>query len=157
MYEPGIHVRPPSEGDAEDLARLILRYYRFNEEFDPAWSLAEDAGEQARRLAAEYIAGKGVTLVALCDSRVIGYVHAEVRENPMLESKRIGVITELYVHPECRGRGIATRLVEETSRALAAQGVERVAAEYPTANYVARRFYESRGFRPYTSLYLREV
>ncbi len=157
VYEPGLHVREAQEGDVEALARLILRFYRFNEEFDPAWAVAEDAEEQARRLAVEYAGGRGLTLVAVSDEEVVGYLHVEVRENPMLASKRLGVITELYVLPSHRGRGIASRLVEEAQRILASRGVEHVAAEFPTQNYVAEGFYKSRGFRPYTSLYLREV
>jgi len=131
VYEPSTHVRRPVEGDEAALARLILRFYRFNEEFDPAWAVAGDAEEAAAALAREYVAGKGLTLVAVSDEEVVGYLHAEVRENPMLEARRIGVITELYVLPQHRGRGIASRLVEEAAAALAGEGVEHVAAGVP--------------------------
>ncbi len=157
VFEPGIHVRPPVEGDLETLAQLILRFYRFNEEFDPAWAVVGDAEEKAREVARRYIEGEGLTLVALVDDKVVGYLHAEIRENPMLATGRLGVITELYVHPQYRRRGLASRLVEEAARRLAERGVEHVAAEFPSKNYVAEAFYSKRGFRPYTSIYLREV
>jgi len=157
MYEPGVVVRPPRPGEEEALAGLILRFYMFNEEFDPAWAVTEDAEEAAREVAREYVAGKGYTLVAVSDGRIVGYLHLEVRENRMLAARRVGVITELYVHPSWRGRGVASLLVEEAQQLLDREGVPHIAAEFPTKNYVAERFYTKKRFRPYTSLYLREV
>ncbi len=157
MYEPGIHVRKPTENDMEQLAELINRFYLFNEEFDPAWAIVEKAEAEAKTLAKEYIEGKGITLVAVIDDKVVGYIHAEIRENRMLESKKLGVITEVYVHPQARRRGIASRLVEEIQVLLGERGVKHVAAEFPAENFVARNFYSKLKFRPYASIYLREV
>jgi len=157
VYEPGLVIRPPRPGDEEGLARLILRFYLFNEEFDPAWAVTEDAEKAALERARQYVEGEGYTLVAVSEGGIAGYLHLEVRENPMLAAKRIGVITELYVHPSWRGRGVASTLVEEAQQLLEKEGVPHIAAEFPTKNYVAERFYTKKKFRPYTSLYLREV
>ncbi|MEB3860507.1 MAG: GNAT family N-acetyltransferase [Desulfurococcales archaeon] len=157
MYEPGIVVRRPVREDVEALAGLILRFYRFNEEFDPAWSLTGDAENAARRLAEQYVSGgSGVTLVAAREHALVGYVRAVLRENPMLASK-MGVITELYVVPSYRRQGIAGSLLDNASRELAGLGADYIAAEFPTANYVAESFYRDRKFRPFLSVYLQEV
>ena len=157
MYEPGIVIRRPLQEEVEELAGLILRFYRFNEEFDPAWSVIRNAEERAREVAKSYVEGKGFTLVATSGEKIVGYLHAVTREYPMLEKNLQAVITELYVLPTHRGKGIATKLVEEAIRELAKQGVTVVTSEFPTANFVAEKFYKSRGFRPYTSIYLKEV
>ncbi len=157
MYEPGILVRKPREEELDQLADLIKRFYIFNEEFDPAWSIVADPDNTARIVAKEYIEGAGETLVALIDSQVVGYIHAEIRENKMLEASKIGVITEVYVHPQARRRGIASRLVEEMQALLGEKGVRHVAAEFPAQNFVAKEFYSKLKFRPYASIYLREV
>jgi len=116
-----------------------------------------DPDNTARIVAKEYIEGGGETLVALIDSQIVGYIHAEIRENKMLEAGRIGVITEVYVHPQARRRGIASRLVEEMQALLSERGIRHVAAEFPAQNFVARDFYSKLKFRPYASIYLREV
>ncbi len=158
MYEPSVVVRRAEARDAEALAGLIERFYRFNEEFDPAWAVAAEAGEKALELAKAYITDENsVVLVAEADGRVVGFVRAEVRDRPMLEAGRIGVIVELYVHPQYRRRGVAGRLVDEALRQLAGRGVRVLGAEFPSANVIARRFYEKHGFRPYTSVYIRDV
>ncbi|MEB3760582.1 MAG: GNAT family N-acetyltransferase [Desulfurococcales archaeon] len=157
MYEPGIVVRKVEERDVDQLAELIFRFYLFNEEFDPAWSMVENARERAREIAELYANGQGYTLIAQFEDRIIGFIHAEIIEKPMLASGRIGVIKELYVIPQFRGQGIATRLVDELQDMLKDNNIYYIAAEFPSANVVAEGFYRSRKFRPYTSLYLREV
>ncbi len=157
MYEPGLYVRPASEKDLERLARLIYRFYSFNEEFDPAWALDEDAEAIARELAGEYIGSDDLVLVAEYDNEVVGYIRIVVVENRILASKRLGVIKELYVLPPFRGRGIASRLIAEAQERLGDMGVKHISAEFPAANYVAERFYRALSFRPYLSMYLREV
>lgn len=158
MYEPSIVVRRAREEDIDDLIVMIERFYRFNEEFDPAWSTKPETRLVAKELASKYIGDpSSVVLVAQIDERIVGFVRAEVRENPILENGRLGVIVELYVHPQYRRRGVARRLVEEASKELARKGVNVVGAEFPSANKIAETFYESLGFRPYLSVYIKEV
>ncbi|MEB3774599.1 MAG: GNAT family N-acetyltransferase [Desulfurococcales archaeon] len=157
MYEPGLSVRRASESDLESLSRLVYRFYSFNQEFDPAWALDADAENIAAELAKEYISGEDLVLVADYDNEVVGYIRIVVMENRILASKRLGVIKELYVLPPFRGRGIASRLIAEAQKRLEEAGVKHIAAEFPSANYVAEEFYKSLRFRPYMSMYLREV
>lgn len=158
MYEPSVIVRRAEERDLDDLAVMIERFYRFNEEFDPAWAVVSNARERAAELARRYIkAEDSIVLVAEVDGRVVGFVRAEVRERPILESGRIGVLVELYVHPQYRRRGIAGMLVREASRQLAARGITVLGAEFPSANVIAKSFYEKHGFRPYLNVYIKDV
>jgi len=157
MYEPGIVVRKPLEGDLEKLAELIVRFYRFNEEFDPAWSLVSNAEEKAREVAKSYIDGEGYTLVASYEGGLVGYIHAYIAKYPMLEMSRQAVVSELYVMPQYRGRGIATMLLDHLVDEVSGDGVRVVTSMFPVANFVAEHFYKKRKFRPYISIYLREV
>lgn len=157
MYEPAIVVRKPLEEDLEALANLIKRFYLFNEEFDPAWAVADNLDQAVLERAKAYINGEGLTLVAVLDKGPVGYLHAEVKENPLLATRKLGVITELYVTPSMRKRGIATRLVEEAQNAMAEMGITHIAAEFPSKNFVAESFYRKLKFRSYSSIYLREV
>ncbi len=157
MYEPGIIVRRPVEADLGRLAELVVRFYRFNEEFDPAWSVMDNAEERARDVAKRYIEGEGYTLVAAHDEELAGYIHAYIAEYPMLELSKQAVIQELYVKPQFRGRGIATTLLEHLISEASKDGVKVVTSMFPVANFVAEKFYKSRKFRPYISIYLREV
>jgi ribosomal protein S18 acetylase RimI-like enzyme len=159
LYEPGVSVRPPSRGDEEGLARLIYRFYAFNEEFDPAWALGENAEEDARREAEKLAAGEtsDIVLVAEVDGELVGYVRGVIRRFPLLKDGAIGVITELYVHPKYRGRRIGAVLIERFSDEARRRGAVRIAAEVPSRNVVAEKFYEKLGFRRFMETFVKEV
>ena len=157
MYEPALSVRKPVESDLEALANLIKRFYLFNEEFDPAWAVTDNLDQAAMERAKAYIDGDGITLVAICDDEPVGYLHVEIRDNPLLSTRKLGIITELYVIPAKRGRGIASKLVEEAQKELSSLGIAHIAAEFPSQNFVAQSFYTKLKFRSYSSIYLREV
>jgi ribosomal protein S18 acetylase RimI-like enzyme len=56
-------------------------------------------------------------------------------------------LLNVAVHPDARGRGIATALVEEGLRAMGAAGVSEVRLEVRPSNASARRVYERTGWR----------
>ncbi len=61
---------------------------------------------------------------------------------------RIGVVTDFYLEPSVRGRGIGSRvlnLIAEEARALCLRRIELAVLEH---NPDGRRFYERAGFRP---------
>jgi ribosomal protein S18 acetylase RimI-like enzyme len=157
MFEPRVTIRRATEADVESLAVLIRRFYAFNEEFDPAMEAAGDVRDKALEVARARVVGGDLLLVAVHEGRLVGYVYGSIVENPLLARRRIGVLKELYVVPEERGRGIATTLIEEAMKELSKIGVHYIAVEFPTRNIVAQKFYEKLGFRPYMSVYLREV
>lgn len=157
MYEPRIIIRRASEADVESIATLVVRFYMFNEEFDPAMEVSEDIKGKAIDIVRRRIESKELVLVATQEGKIVGYVYGVVTENPLLARKKIGVLKELYVIPEERGRGVATVLIENAMKELSSMGVSYVAVEFPTRNIVARKFYEKLGFREYMSIYLKEV
>lgn len=53
----------------------------------------------------------------------------------------------VYVHPDARGRGASSALMEGAIAGAAAKGARRIALWVNEANSAARRFYERLGFR----------
>lgn len=157
MFEPGLVIRRATEADVESLATLIRRFYMFNEEFDPAMETADNVRRVALDMAKARVAGGDLILVASYEGKLVGYVYGSVVENPLLARRKIGVLKELYVTPEERGRGIATALIESAMNELSKMEIRYVAVEFPSRNVVAQKFYEKLGFRPYMSVYLKEV
>jgi len=157
MYEPGVVIREASEKDVEEVARLIVRFYMFNEEFDPAWTAREDLKRATEIVKKSLEDPSTIVLVAEFDGSVIGVARAVIVDEPMLETSPIGVLKELYVKPEYRRRGIATGLIERMSGILHRKGARAIAAEFPSRNEVAETFYEKLSFRPFKSIYIRET
>jgi len=72
----------------------------------------------------------------------VGFACAVVR------GTRVADLTELYVRPSARRRGIARRLVRAVVEELEGRGVEHVTGGVAVDNQAARAFYEAVGFQP---------
>ncbi|BAA79345.1 putative acetyltransferase [Aeropyrum pernix K1] len=159
MYERGVHVRPPRPGDKEVLAELIYRFYMLNEEFDPLWTLKDDAKEAAAAEAEKIVAGGGgeIVLVAQVAEEVVGYIRGYIREMPLLANGRMAVVKEIYVKPQARRLGLGSLLLERFSEEARRLGARAVAGEFPAQNAIAHRFYERLGFRSFMYTMIKEV
>lgn len=150
--------RPQTAEELGRVAELLVRFYRVNEEFDPLYSIVDNAVEAAKKLLERYSSDeKSILLVAVEADRIIGFIHGEVRENPMLSNSPLGVMMELYVHPSYRRRGVAAKLVEAAENELRDRGAKAIAAEFPYLNEIAVSFYDKLGFRPLTAIYVKEL
>jgi ribosomal-protein-alanine N-acetyltransferase len=77
------------------------------------------------------------------DGEVLGYVVADTVPN---HGRPIGHVKDLAVHPERRGEGIGTRLLDRALDVLAAGGVKRTKLEVRPSNEPARSLYRRFGF-----------
>ena len=157
-----IHLRPARAADIPALVPLLLRLKRLNEEFDPLLKVRDDAEHQANEvLRAQLSDPKAVILAAEGvgpdKDKVVGFVRAQVRERPFYTPEHEGVITDIYLLPLYRRRGVGEYLLREISSALKAKGAGVVVAEFPAQNEIAIRFYAKRGFRPIQLLHARQL
>jgi ribosomal protein S18 acetylase RimI-like enzyme len=122
----------------DDLGRLVRA---------PGYG-AHAAGQCLREVQAE----RGRLLIAELDGRPVGFAAGVVR-SPGPDagfSARVGLygrVTELYVEPGARRRGIATRLLARLDRHFARAGCETVRVEVFVPNPTARRLYARLGYR----------
>jgi GNAT superfamily N-acetyltransferase len=62
-----------------------------------------------------------------------------------LDAARIGVMNDLYVVPEARGRGVGRALIESCRAACRRRGIGKLAWETAPDNETAQRLYDSLG------------
>ncbi len=158
MFEPGLVIREADGKYLDQLADMTVRFYRFNEEFDPAYSTRDDIANVAKDYIQESLQRDDVIiLVALWNEEPAGFVRAEIRTHRLIKNGKYGALVELYVKPRYRRKGIASKLLEEAKRKLGEKGVVHVAAQFPAMNAIAERFYRKHGFRPWTQIFIQEV
>jgi len=86
--------------------------------------------------------------VAESDGHVIGYAFARLEGyDYLLLRGPAGVVHDIIVDPEYRGRGIARLLLEATLAELRSRGAPRVVLSTADANERAQRLFASMGFR----------
>jgi ribosomal protein S18 acetylase RimI-like enzyme len=127
-----VTVRRATTADVSTLERL---YRAFNAELPrPSPDIDKELAEVRE------IAGDELAFVAEEEGQVLGF--ALGRAKPP-----IGRLTDLYVVPEARRRGVAAALVLELLGAFRARGLEHVDLEVDLDNAEARAVYRRWGFR----------
>lgn len=91
----------------------------------------------------------GGLLVARVADDVVGFATVSVERGTFELDATRGVLSNLYVKPPFRDRGIGAALLEAAEERLAARGVEVVTLEAMATNEAARRFYRRHGYETY--------
>lgn len=86
-----------------------------------------------------FVAEHGDSLVGFIDIQIVASPDA-----PMFKPKRFALIDNLYVQPESRGSGLASRLFESACQWARNKGIEQVRLKVYEANEGAVRFYEQK-------------
>jgi ribosomal protein S18 acetylase RimI-like enzyme len=141
-----VRIRPAAPADGPRLAALR---YRFRAELAPP---AEAEVAFVARAAAWFAAHLALPAwrgwVALDEAgEIVGHVLLQLIEkvpNPVVEAEMIAYITNLYVCPEQRGRGVGERLLRAALAACPADSVDTVIL-WPSAQSVT--LYRRAGFQ----------
>ncbi|WP_255167283.1 GNAT family N-acetyltransferase [Natrononativus amylolyticus] len=88
-------------------------------------------------------------LVARLDGDVVGFASFSFEHGALALDATRGVLSNLYVKPPYRDRGIGSALLSAVEDALAERGADVVALEAMATNEAARRFYRRAGYEPY--------
>ena len=137
-------IRPATPADAGDLARM-------NAAFN---GVLDSAAQIAVRLAA--CAQIETALVAELDGKVGGF--ACVRVVPcVLYSEPYAELTELYVEPECRRRGVGRALIAYAERLAHARGANDLLIMTGVDNAAAQALYRAAGYDTYAVALNRKV
>jgi ribosomal protein S18 acetylase RimI-like enzyme len=133
----GVNVRRATEADRATLYGLWDEWVE-RETSIPSW--VEDARE-GTRAGIDTAVRLGSAVIAEERGDVLGFACGA------MQGLRIGDLTELYVRPDARRRGIAGELVRAVLAALRERGAVFVTGGVGPDNAPARSFYEKAGFR----------
>ncbi|SEQ40029.1 GNAT family N-acetyltransferase [Natrinema salaciae] len=137
-------IEPASRDDLETLADLWVRLARDQRRYDSA--VRPDANRETMR---ETLAAYRVTdglLVARLEGDIVGFASVSIERGSLELDTTRGLLSNIYVEPAYRGRGIGTALLEAAEESLSRQGAEELLLEVMANNESARRFYRHNGY-----------
>jgi ribosomal protein S18 acetylase RimI-like enzyme len=149
MQEPDIVIRPVARRERAEVVRMSLALV---EEHRRAYGSDVVAGRRTERHVRRTVtshARRGAVLVALAGGRIVGFVLVSSARFAMPTSTPTGSITDIYVEPDARGRGVGSRLLGAGLDWLRARGYRRVLLNVSAGN-PARRLYERAGFSTFS-------
>ena len=130
-------IRPAKQADRELVRELWQQFEEelggpdyLRESWDEAWA---DLSETIR---------SGVALIAEERERPVGFVFCVLGDT----GRKTAHVTDLYVTPEVRSRGVGTALLARVVEPAREAGLDHVSLEVLTQNTEARRLYDRLGF-----------
>jgi Acetyltransferase (GNAT) family. len=104
-------IREMKEEDIEQAANLLLRLKKFNSEHDPLFSLADNVEEEVKKYLKQAVKEQfRDAYVAEYQGKIIGIILADIIDRLFYNPRKEVRITDIYVLPEFRKKGLGTEL-----------------------------------------------
>ncbi len=149
-----IKIRELEEKDLNEATNLISRLKRFNAEHDTLFSLNENLEDIVKKYLKESISLKERdALVAEDNGKIVGIIMVEIIDRLFYKPKNEARITEIYILPEYRKKGLGGKLINEIITRETKKGCMILTVEFPSENLVAHKFYTGKEMRSIISVY----
>lgn len=151
-FPPAI-ARPATDMDVPAVIpmwhQLMERHGQYDTWFVPA-PFNDSQAEGFFRTAA--VDSRRLLLVAESGSQIVGYLAANIREQPdVFRNRTFGVISEIFVQPAFRRHGVGRSMVQFTRKWMKERQVNRIEARTLSANRDAAAFWFDQGFYAFSS------
>lgn len=150
-------IRRAAEKDISDIIALGRMLQNESRAFEP--ELIFDQEEAYRHYKKELTNDDAFIMVAEADSKIIGYQYSYIKALDYLKKNNLECTLEaLYVVPDCRCRGVASKLISEAENwAIHIKNVARLKANIYTGNTPSENLHIQRGYSVYCSEYLKDL
>lgn len=151
ICDSAVTIRPATAADLPALGRMGATLVRVHHEFDPRRFLPATEGIEgpyAAFLGRQLDTGAAIVLVAQRGADVVGYAYAAI-EGPDYMALRgpAGVLHDIVVDRDHRGRGVGRQLLDVACAELKCRGAPRVVLSTAEGNRAAQRLFARGGFR----------
>ena len=151
MSSSGPVIRRATRNDLRHIGRLGALLVAAHHEFDSHRFLAATGGTKegyASFLGSQLGARNAAIFVAEENAQVIGYAYVAVESYDYMTLRGpAGILHDLIVDTECRGRGVGRRLFEAVLEYVQSHGLSQLVLSTAEKNEAAQRFFASVGFR----------
>lgn len=163
-----IKIRKATLDDVDSIVSMwhgLMRHHRElvkRDKIRKPWHVpASDAEAHFRRWVKKWIRSpNGLVLVAEADGDIAGYALNQIKDKgtiPVYRIQKLGYMSDLYVKPGYRGKGISSRLKTTVFQWFRKNGVTYVDIGFHVGNTRAQKIYRLWGFAEYTTTMRRKV
>lgn len=134
-------IRPARTADIPQMCDLLAELFSIESDF----SADRDKQAQGLNLLLGDSSGSSIVFVAEKDREIIGMCSVQMLISTA-EGGPVGLVEDVIVRKECRGRGIGKRLLSEIVRWCGAGKISRLQLLRDTDNAEALKFYSGNGW-----------
>jgi ribosomal protein S18 acetylase RimI-like enzyme len=151
MTAPPAIIRAATPADLPTVGRLGALLVRTHHAFDRRRFLAPTPRTEqgyASFLGTQLASPEALLLVAEQDGQVVGYAYAGIEGHDWMSLRGpAGVLHDLLVDPDHRGKGVGAMLLQAMLTRLQARGASQVVLSTAERNEAAQRLFARAGFR----------
>ncbi len=158
MVNRKILIREAEAGDAEDIAKMMARLKKLNEEFETQFKVVDELDKKALDYTNKVIKSeKSIITVAEINGKVGGFIKADIVDRIFYQPKSELRITDFYIMPEFRRNGLGKKILTDLTDRASKNGIKMITAEFPALNLIGLNFYKKSGFRGILNVYGKEI
>jgi GNAT superfamily N-acetyltransferase len=145
-----INVRHLAPEDVDKVTKLIARLKDLNSELDPHYMTIDNLEDVVRDYVKKSAEDPNVVFLLAEDEetkRIVGILRAQFRDRAFYKPRNALVITDIYVDPRYRRKGLGSLLLRKLEETAREKGIEMLIAVYPAGNVIADDFFNKKGFK----------
>jgi len=143
-----INIRKAKIEDIDNLIILWIKLMEYHKEKKIYFLLSADWKEQKRN-ELEWIVKSDLTVVYIVEegNKLIGYIRGTIHKLPLLyDIKYEGSIEEIFILPEYRRKGYATKLFQSLVKDFNKRELEYININVDIENETGKKFWDALGF-----------
>ena len=148
-----MNIRKAKEEDFQTICNFIDAIDDFEATLTPILSNSPEERKAVRENVKKYLEDPNFQMfIAEVDGKPVGMITAEYKPNirAKFTRRKMGLLTHLFVHPDFRKQGIATKLIGTAKQSLREKGVDWFQAYVRTTNTPSLNTLKKTGFEPYS-------
>ncbi len=103
-------------------------------------------------LTSQLMSDEFLLMTAKVEGEVVGFMTAQIVRNPIFLPPLLGQISDAYILPEWRSKGLGSAMVEMIIQWFRENKVQQVDLNVAIANKAGKKFWEKHGFTPYLQI-----
>ena len=148
-------IRKAQEADIPSIAALWFEMMNYHLARDRRFAIAHDASTIFTAWLRGLLEDPELAYVAVAEEKgaVAGYILGQIEElPPVYQTRRIGVIRDVCVMQGARHGGIGTEMFNHSQGWFKNRHVGAIWVRLPFENTIAQKFWETQGFKPFTTV-----
>ncbi len=130
-----------------EMARAMADYHH---SLDAYYKTSASYKNLEEDLAEEFEDKDSALLIAEEDRKIIGYFRGMIEPAPMyLAPKKIGVVYDLFIKPEYRGKGVGKKIFQAALGWFQDRNVKNIELNVDARNEPGKNFWKQHGFSEY--------
>lgn len=152
-------IRKAKMSDLKKIVEMETKQNLLHEVFNPPIYAADNDFERkwTRLLKKEWGDAKHHLLVAVDGKTIVGFIYGKIKDRPLRKIKKYGLVDEIFIEKNYRGKGIGTRLMGNLINWLKTKGIAHVEAVVSSKNKESIKFHKKLGFEEYEKTIKKDI